>query len=209
MRTKEQATSFLFLRHGATDFPENRYYCDTVEDPALNTVGIKQAAGWPDRLKGKSINALYASPSRRTQETARPTAKQLNLKIETLEGLRERTFGSWDGLTNEIIQQRFPAEWSAWKKDPLHFTPSGGESLAGFAKRVDETIQTLLTRHAGQTVLLVTHVGPIRMIVSAALGVAIENHKRLVVGSCSLTQIDYTASWPNLVFFSLRPESFS
>lgn len=206
MRTKEQATSFLFLRHGATDFPENRYYCDSVEDPALNPVGLKQAAGWPDRLQGKSIAALYVSPSRRTQETARPTADRLGLKIETTEGLRERTFGSWDGLTNEVIQQRFPEEWSAWKRDPLHFTPAGGESLVGFAKRVDETIQTLLARHAGQTILLVTHVGPIRMIVAAALGMALENQKRLVVGSCSLTQIDYTASWPNLVFFSLRPE---
>ena len=206
MRTKEPATSFLFLRHGATDFPENRYYCDSVEDPPLNAVGLKQASRWPDRLQGKPFSALYVSPSRRTQETARPITERLGLKIETVEGLRERSFGSWDGLTNDVIQQRFPTEWSAWKKDLLHFTPAGGESLVGFAKRVDETIQTLLTRHAGQTILLVTHVGPIRMIVSAALGMALENQKRLVVGSCSLTQIDYTASWPNLVFFSLRPE---
>lgn len=206
MRTKEPATSFLFLRHGATDFPEDRYYCDAVEDPPLNAAGLKQAAFWPDRLQEKQIGAIYVSPSRRTQETAQGIIKRLHVKTETLEGLRERTFGAWDGLTNELIRQQFPQEWLAWKNNLLDYVPAGGESLVGFAKRVDETIQTLLTRHRGEKILLVTHVGPIRMIVAAALGMAIENHKRLVVGSCSLTQIDYTASWPNLITFSTRPD---
>jgi broad specificity phosphatase PhoE len=125
-----------------------------------------------------------------------------------LDGLRERSFGVWDGFTTEEIKIKYPAEWSGWKNDLLNFTPSGGESLVGFSKRVDQTIQQLLSRHTGQTLLVVTHVGPIRMIVAAALGIPLENVKRLVVGSCSTTQIEYTESWPNLVSFSLRPESF-
>ncbi|MFY9270185.1 MAG: histidine phosphatase family protein [Candidatus Manganitrophaceae bacterium] len=207
MKKKESATTFFFLRHGATDFQENRFYCDAVEDPPLNTIGMEQAGFWPDRLQEKGIEAIYSSPSRRTMETAGPTAERLGLKIEPVNDLRERSFGSWDGLTNEEIQQRFPAEWSAWKSNPIQFVPAGGESLIGFAKRVDETIQLLMNRHAGRTILVVTHVGPIRMVVSTALGMTIQNHKRLVVGFCSLTQIDYTASWPNLIFFSLRPAS--
>lgn len=206
LRAKEAATIFLLLRHGATDYPEDRYYCDAVEDPPLNPLGLGQAEDWPAILQEKPIVALYASPSRRTQETAAPTARKLKMKIETLDGLRERSFGNWDGLTPEVIRRDFPAEWSAWKSDLLNYAPSGGESLIGFSKRVDQTIQLLLDRHAGKTVLLVTHVGPIRAIVSAAIGIPLENHKRLVVGSCALTRIDYTASWPNLVYFSLRPE---
>lgn len=208
MRSKETATTFLFLRHGLTDFPENRYYCDAIEDPPLNAAGLKQAGVWAERLKGKRIAAVYVSPSRRTQETAQLAIKGLNLQTKTLDGLKERSFGAWDGFTTEEIQNKFPQEWSAWKKDLLHFTPSGGESLAGFSKRVDETVQELISRHSGETVLVVTHVGPIRMIVAAALGMPMENVKRLVVGSCSTTQIEYTQSWPNLVSFSMTPELF-
>ncbi|MFQ5950359.1 MAG: histidine phosphatase family protein, partial [Nitrospiria bacterium] len=61
-------------------------------------------------------------------------------------------------------------------------------------------------RHAGQTLLIVTHVGPIRMIVLSALGIPLENFKRLVVGHCSITEIEYTESWPNLLSFSRKPE---
>ncbi len=234
MRNKEIATTILFLRHGATDFPEDRYYCDAVEDPPLNPAGLKQAETWAEKLKTKSIAAVYVSPSRRTQETARLATQELSLPSQTLDGLRERSFGLWDGLTTEEIKRKHAAEWAGWKNDLLHFVPSGGESLVGFSKRVDQTIQELLSRHkigpqaknydlrevvggrhgnhgvphAGQTLLVVTHVGPIRMIVAAALGIPLENVKRLVVGSCSTTQIEYTESWPNLVSFSLRPESF-
>lgn len=208
MRNKEIATTMLFLRHGATDFPEDRYYCDAVEDPPLNPVGLKQAETWAEKLKTKSIAAVYVSPSRRTQETARLATRELSLPSQTLDGLRERSFGLWDGLTTEEIKRKHAAEWAGWKNDLLHFAPSGGESLVGFSKRVDQTIQELLSRHTGQTLLVVTHVGPIRMIVAAALGIPLENVKRLVVGSCSTTQIEYTESWPNLVSFSLRPESF-
>lgn len=208
MRNKEIATTILFLRHGATDFPEDRYYCDAIEDPPLNAAGVKQAATWAGKLKERSIKAVYVSPSRRTQETARLATQGLTIPSEMLDGLRERSFGVWDGFTTEEIKIKYPAEWSGWKNDLLNFTPSGGESLVGFSKRVDQTIQQLLSRHTGQTLLVVTHVGPIRMIVAAALGIPLENVKRLVVGSCSTTQIEYTESWPNLVSFSLRPESF-
>jgi broad specificity phosphatase PhoE len=208
MRNKEPATTILFLRHGATDFPEDRYYCDAIEDPPLNSIGLKQAATWTDRLKTKLIAAAYVSPSRRTQETARLATQGLTLSSKTLEGLRERSFGIWDGLTTDEIKNKYPSEWSGWKNDLLHYAPSGGESLVDFSKRVDQTVQGILSRHSGQTLLVVTHVGPIRMIVAAALGIPLENVKRLVVGSCSTTQIEYTESWPNLVSFSLRPESF-
>lgn len=208
MRTKEKGTTLLLLRHGATDFPEGRYYCDAVEDPPLNGDGLKRASAWAERLKGESIAAVYVSPSRRTEETAQRATEGLGLRIETLDRLRERSFGAWDGLTPEEIQTKFPEEWSAWKGDFLNFTPSGGESLLGFSRRVEETIQALLSQRAGQTLLVVTHAGPIRMIVAAALEIPLENIKRLVVGSCSMTQIEYTASWPNLVSFSLRPELF-
>jgi broad specificity phosphatase PhoE len=122
-----------------------------------------------------------------------------------MKGLQERGFGTWEGLTSKEIQENFPDEWQSLNDDPINFHPPGAESLADFSARVNDTMQLLLFRHPGQTILIVTHVGPIRMVVSAALGIPLENFKRLVVGYCSITEIEYTKSWPNLISFSRKP----
>ncbi|MFQ5780549.1 MAG: histidine phosphatase family protein [Nitrospiria bacterium] len=196
----------MFLRHGATDYPGNKYYCDSKEDPHLNDSGLKQAAYWTDLLSKTSFGAVYVSPSRRTRETANTAAKGIGRNPVIMNGLQERHFGTWGGLTTVEVRKRFPDEWRNSREDLLNFTPPGGESLRDFSNRVNETIQLLLLRHAGQTLLIVTHVGPIRMTVLSALDIPLKNFKRLVVGYCSLTEIEYTESWPNLLSFSRKPE---
>jgi len=198
------ATRCLLLRHGETDYPRNRYYCDSREDPPLNKIGLKQAKNWGKFLKDIPLAAIYVSPSRRTRETAEMATKDGSLNLMAMKDLQERGFGTWEGLTTKKIREDMPDEWQALKDDLLNFHPPGGESLRDFSARVNDIMQLLLLRHPGQTILIATHVGPIRMIVSAALGVPLENHKRLVVGYCTITEIEYTESWPNLISFSKK-----
>lgn len=199
------ATRCILLRHGETDYPHNRYYCDSKEDPPLNKTGLRQARLWEKVLKDVPLAAVYVSPSRRTRETAQTATEGGPLNLMPMKGLQERDFGTWEGLSSGEIREKFPDEWQELKNDALNFHPPGGESLIDFSTRVNNTIQLLLGRHSDQTILIVTHVGPIRMIVSAALAVPLENHKRLVVGYCSITEIEYTESWPNLISFSKKP----
>lgn len=199
-------TKCILLRHGETDYPHNKYYCDLKEDPPLNRTGLKQAKGWGNFLNDLSLSAVYVSPSRRTRETAGTATRGGPLNPVAMKGLQERGFGTWEGLTSKKIKEDMPDEWQALKDDVLNFRPPGGESLVEFSARVNDTIQLLLLRHPGQTIMIVTHVGPIRMMVSAALGVPLENFKRLVVGYCSITEIEYTKSWPNLISFSRKPD---
>ncbi len=199
-------TRCVLLRHGETDYPRDRYYCDSKEDPPLNKIGQKQAENWVEFLQGIPFVAIYMSPSRRTRETAQTATEGGSLNLMTMKDLQERDFGGWEGLTLKKIREDKPDEWQALRDDPLNFHPPGAESLSDFSARVNDTMQSLLFRHPGQTILIVTHVGPIRMIVSAALGLPLENYKRLVVGYCSITEIDYTASWPNLISFSKKPD---
>ena len=206
--SERKSVTVLFLRHGQTDYPKDRYYNDAIEDPALNQTGRHQANQWPGYFdkNPRAITAVYVSPSRRTQETAKIAAEGLAVPCETVDGLQEWRFGRWGGLTTPEIKIKYQEEWNAWHEDTAHFTPSGGESLSGFSKRVNEIITDLVSRHSGQTVLVVTHAGVIRMIVSAALEMPLVNFKRLVIAHGSITEIEYTDRWPNLHAFSFIPE---
>ncbi len=198
----------LFLRHGETDFSKHRFYNDAIEDPPLNPRGLQQAELWEERLKnGREIAAIYVSPSLRTQETARIATAALGIEIKTVTGLRERSFGTWGGLSTEEVQKKFPEDWTAWKRDKMHHAPGGGESLMDFFKRVSKTVAQLTSQHHEQTLLVVAHAGTIRMLVIAALGMPLENFKRLVITNCSMTEIEYSDQWPNLHRFSFRPDA--
>lgn len=205
MREKEKATSLIFVRHGATDFPENRYYCDAKEDPPLNERGRNQAEQVVARLVDLPITAAYISPSRRVQETASPSLKALGLTPTVVRELRERDFGVWEGLTNEEIDQQFPDGRKTLVSNPMTYAPEGGENLIVFGRRIDGFVKEMNKKHEGQMVLLFTHVGPIRMAVTSAIGIPITHYRRLVVANGSLTRVDYTPSWPNLMMFSLVP----
>ncbi len=206
--SEKKATTVLFLRHGKTDYPKSRYYDDAIEDPALNAVGLREAAPCASFFADypHKISAVYVSPSCRTQETAKIAMQTLGLSLQVVDGLQEWRFGKWGGLTSEEIQTRYPDEWAAWRADILHFTPSGGESLDCFAKRANAMVTELVAQHADQTLVMVTHAGVIRMIVAAALEMPPLNFKRLVIAHASITKIAYTDRWPNLHAFSYTPE---
>lgn len=203
----KKATRVLFLRHGKTDYPKSRYYDDTIEDPPLNAAGLQELRSWPSFFEAcPQISAVYVSPSCRTRETAKIVTETLGLRVQVVEGLQEWRFGAWGGLTADEIQTRYPGEWAAWREDMLHFSPSGGESLDHFSKRVNAAVAELVTQHVDQTLLMVTHAGVIRMVVAAALEMPLLNFKRLVIRHASMTEIAYTNRWPNLHAFSYIPE---
>jgi probable phosphoglycerate mutase len=210
IREKEQFTALFLCRHGTTDYPENRFYPSGSgsggEEPALNERGRLQAQqlGKYFTALGK-LDALYVSPSLRTRQTMEPIAKGRDIPVVVMPELGERGMGLWDGCTAEEIQQRDSEEWRRWKLEPLSFTPPGGESLGDFSQRMAKAVDMILEKESGKTVVVVTHVGPIRVATAVALGVPLENSKRLVVAPGSVTRIHYTRSWPNLILFGHQP----
>lgn len=215
LREKEPATILLFCRHGVTDFPEDRFYPGDLkkgwdmgqpEEPGLSELGRHQA----ERLAGYlaevgPVDALYVSPTLRTRQTMQPIAQGLDLSPTIIPELKEREMGQWGGCAAEEIQQRDPEGWRRWKSEPISFAPPDGESLLDFSHRVAKAMDLILEKEAGRTVVVVTHVGPIRVTTAAALGVSLENCKRLVLAPGSVTRIHYTKSWPNLVLFGYQP----
>lgn len=185
--------TFVLLRHGETPLtPEKRFSGSGGGDPSLSDVGRAQAALTAGALAARgTIEAVVSSPLARCRETARIVAERLGLEVSVEEGLRETDFGAWEGLTFAEVRERHPADLDAWLASATARPTGGGESFASVARRVATTREKLLASHAGRTVLLVSHVTPIKTLVRQALGAPPESLFRMELSAASLSAIAY------------------
>ena len=199
MREKEKNTSIYFVRHGQTDYPLDRIYCDGVENPQLNRNGLIQAKSASLYFKDKNIKAIYASPALRTQSTAGEIAQVTGLDIETNGSWVERRFGIWEGLYFSEIEQQYPDEFLKWKKDKVGYTPQDGETIDDVQTRLIESLNVLVKKHSGESVVVVSHVGPIRVAICHSLGIPLLNYRQIRVDYASISRVDYGQTLNNLI----------
>ncbi|ARZ70384.1 acid phosphatase [Streptomyces albireticuli] len=188
-------TTFVLLRHGETALtPQKRFSGSGGGDPELSPAGRRQAEAAAAALAARgTIQAVVSSPLRRCQETAGAVAARLGLEVRVDEGLRETDFGSWEGLTFAEVKERFPDDLDAWLSSSKAAPTGGGESFATVARRTALTRDRLLARYAGKTVLLVTHVTPVKTLVRLALGAPPESLFRMELSAASLSAVAYYA----------------
>ncbi|MFD8543804.1 bifunctional RNase H/acid phosphatase [Streptomyces sp. NPDC059649] len=185
--------TFVLLRHGETALtPEKRFSGSGGTDPELSAAGHRQAQATAAALAARgTIQAVVSSPLRRCRETAEAVADRLGLEVRLEEGLRETDFGAWEGLTFAEVRERYPEDLDAWLHSSKAAPTGGGESFASVARRVAVTRDKLLARYAGKTVLLVTHVTPIKTLVRLALGAPPESLFRMELSAASLSAVAY------------------
>jgi probable phosphoglycerate mutase len=187
------ATTLVMLRHGVTASTERKAFSGSggTADPELTEIGREQArkaAAW--LAERTSIDVIVASPMLRTRETAAAAAAVLGLPVEIDDGLIETAFGDWDGHTFAEIQERWGDELTAWLADSA-VAPPGGESMDSVFERVTSARDRLLATYAGQTVLVVSHVTPIKMMVRLALDAPMSVIYKMELSPASIT----TAQW--------------
>ncbi|MEV3990943.1 bifunctional RNase H/acid phosphatase [Streptomyces sp. NPDC049837] len=184
--------TFVLLRHGETALtPEKRFSGSGGSDPDLSPVGRRQADAVAAVLAARgTIQEIVSSPLARCRQTAATIAARLGLDVRIEDGLRETDFGAWEGLTFAEVRERYPDDLDAWLASPKA-APTGGESFAAVARRVGATRDQLTARHAGRTVLLVTHVTPIKTLVRLALGAPPESLFRMELSAASLSAVAY------------------
>ncbi|MGA5351178.1 bifunctional RNase H/acid phosphatase [Streptomyces thermodiastaticus] len=187
--------TFVLLRHGETPLtPQKRFSGSGGSDPSLSAIGREQAEKTAAALARRgTIQAVVASPMARTRETAGIIADRLGLDVAVEEGLREIDFGAWEGLTFAEVQERHPDDLDAWLASPDARPTGSSESFADVAARIAATRDKLVAAHAGRTVLLVTHVTPIKTFVRLALGAPPESLFRMELSAASLSAIAYYA----------------
>ncbi|MEW1868657.1 bifunctional RNase H/acid phosphatase [Streptomyces caelestis] len=187
--------TFVLLRHGETPLtPQKRFSGSGGSDPSLSGVGREQAEKAGEFLARRgTVQAVVASPLARTRETAGIVAARLGLDVTVEEGLRETDFGAWEGLTFGEVRERHPDDLNAWLSSPDAEPTGGGESFAATAARVAATRDRLTAEYRGRTVLLVTHVTPIKTFIRLALGAPPEALFRMELSAASLSAVAYYA----------------
>jgi ribonuclease H / adenosylcobalamin/alpha-ribazole phosphatase len=187
--------TLVLLRHGETPLtPQKRFSGSGGTNPSLSAAGREQAHRVAEALARRgTVQAVVASPLTRTRETAAVVAARLGLDVTVEDGLRETDFGAWEGLTFGEVRERYPDDLNAWLADPGAHPTGGGESFAETATRIAATRDKLVAAHAGRTVLLVTHVTPIKTFVRLALGAPPESLFRMELSAASLSAVAYYA----------------
>ncbi|MDH6543264.1 bifunctional RNase H/acid phosphatase [Streptomyces sp. SPB4] len=187
--------TFVLLRHGETALtPQKRFSGSGGTDPELSPAGRRQAAAVAEALAARgTVQAVVSSPLRRCRETAQAVADRLGLPVTVEEGLRETDFGAWEGLTFAEVRERFPDDLQAWLDSPKAAPTGGGESFTAVTRRVSAARDRLLSAHAGRTVLLVTHVTPVKTLVRLALGAPPESLFKMELSAASLSAVAYYA----------------
>ena len=167
---------------------EHRFQGQRAE-PELNDQGRKQAAALAQCLESRSIDAAYTSDSLRARQTAETICENRNFSITEAPDLRELDFGEWEGLTHDEAQRVDPERVRAWEQAPLEYAPPGGENLKQLASRSQRFIESLLQAHRDETLLLVSHGGPLRVLLATSLGLAATEYWRLRIDPGSLSEL--------------------
>ncbi len=178
----------MLVRHGKTDWNVQRRY-QGGSDLSLNEVGLRQAGALAARLAGEQIDAIYASDLARAVQTAQIIAAKHSRPVIADPRLREMSFGDWEGLTFDQIRARWPQEANAWLGDSLRVAPPGGETLAQVAERVRGALDDILGKNADQTVVLVSHGGPLRVLLCLTMGLGVQAHWRFRLDAASISEL--------------------
>jgi ribonuclease H / adenosylcobalamin/alpha-ribazole phosphatase len=200
-------TRMILMRHGQTGHTVGRRFSGSGgADPSLDEVGKAQAetaAAWVESRRG--VDAVVTSPAARARETAEVIADALALPVEVDDGLRETSFGAWDGHTFAEVQERWPRELKEWLAS-TSVAPPRGESFDEVAVRVRRWRDRIIRTFPGLAVVAVTHVTPIKLMVCAALGAPADALFRMDVAPGSISEIEwYSDGLSSLRAFSVQP----
>lgn len=161
-------TRLLLLRHGQTELSIARRYSGRG-NPALTEEGRRQADAAARYLGARGgVAAVVTSPLERAYETATAAAKALGVDVRVDDDLIETDFGDWEGLTFAEAAQRDPELHRRWLQD-TSVEPPGGESFDAVAHRVRRARTRIISEYGEATVLVVSHVTPIKTILRLAL----------------------------------------
>jgi ribonuclease H / adenosylcobalamin/alpha-ribazole phosphatase len=192
------ATTTLLLRHGQTALSAERRFAGRGDVP-LTEVGALQAAAAAARLAARGgIDLVVSSPLARTFRTAEVVAEATGAALLVDDDLAETDFGEWEGLTFAEVMARWPEEMPVWMAS-VDAAPPGGESLAGAARRASAALDRLLSQHGAKTIVVVSHVTPIKTIVCRALLAPPAALFRIHLDVASLSEVDWYADGPALL----------
>lgn len=195
------ATRIIAIRHGETAWNVDTRIQGHLDIP-LNDTGLWQAQRVAAALAGEPVAAIYASDLKRAHATASAIGQAVGRDVVSHTGLRERSFGQFEGKTFMEIDTLWPDDAQAWRKRVPDWTPEGGESLVVLRERIAGTAQALAERHMGEQIVLVAHGGVLDVLYRIATGQDLQAPRTWQLGNASINRLLWTPQGFSLVGWS-------
>ncbi len=194
----DEVTQLICVRHGLTHWNAEGRIQGHLDIP-LSPQGEAQAQALAETLQDEELDRVFCSDLQRCRQTLAPLLALRSLPVQWHAGLRERSFGEFQGLTWAELGAREPEALQRWRaRDPVFAAP-GGESLGAFSERVLTVVRQLAAQHAGQRLLLVTHGGVLDCLYRAALGLDLQAPRSWRLGNAAINRLMVTGDQLHLV----------
>lgn len=194
-----QATRIIAIRHGETAWNVDARIQGHLDIP-LNDIGLWQAGRAGAALANETLATIYSSDLSRAQSTAQAVADTTGAPLVLDSGLRERSFGSFEGRTFKEIEQELPEQALRWRKRDPDFVPDGGgESLAMLKSRIQHTVDRLAAQHMGQQIALVAHGGVMDVLYRLATRQDLQAPRTWELGNAAINRLLWTPDGLTLV----------
>jgi broad specificity phosphatase PhoE len=184
-------TILYLIRHGATDanLAKPTRLQGQRHNPSLARLGIRQAELTRDFLAVRPIDHCYCSPLLRAVQTATIIAAPHGLSPTPLDELTECDMGKWEGMDWQEIRYLDADGYNQFVSNPTGFAYPGGESLADVFRRATTCLHQLLTRHAGQSLLVVAHHAINRVYLAGLLGLDNDQAQQMTLDNCGISVV--------------------
>jgi len=197
-----EATRIIAVRHGETAWNVDSRIQGQL-DVGLNETGRWQARRVGEALADEDITAVYSSDLGRAHQTAQSISEVKGIPVVPHEGLRERSFGIFEGKTFEEIHETWPDHAQNWRKRiPEWQPPEGGESLIELRERVTRTMQALAAQHPGEQIVVVAHGGVLDALYRIATGQEVNSPRTWELPNGAINRLLWTPEGFTLVGWS-------
>jgi|tagenome__1003787_1003787.scaffolds.fasta_scaffold20426601_2 broad specificity phosphatase PhoE len=154
----------LLVRPGTTEFDQQGRVQGTLDIP-LSEEGQQEVEALVDTLRSQSIAAIYTSPCQSAAETAEALAEALDLKVKTVDKLRNLDQGLWQGMLVSDVKAKQPKVYRQWQEQPETICPPQGETLSLAKQRVSEAVTKIIKKHKSDGIVAVVAPEPLASVV--------------------------------------------
>ena len=202
----QRPTQLALIRHGEVEAAYQRVFGGRI-DMNLSPRGQEQAAALAKWLARQPLNAVYASPMKRVQQTLAPfgAINGWANRAVTVPDLREVDFGDWTGLSWQAVQEKFGVSAFQWLTEIDRGGIANAENARSYRERVEPVIRELLQKHPGENVAVFCHGGVIRMILAILLNIPLPRMAGFEIDYASVTSIAVLPHKTQVEFLNYTP----
>ena len=187
MKNQKDSKLIIFVRHGQAENNTKKILAGRTPGISLTEKGITQAESAGKFMKSLNISKIYSSPVERAKSTADIISKHCNAEVVVDERLTELDMGKFTMMPYEEIFAMHGNVFLKFYDGNPAIKENGVETFDEVKKRISEMVDFVIEKHHNENIVLVTHMDPIKAILSIVLNLRPENLFELIIANASLT----------------------